>query len=282
MVRTVDQAVTLTLQCSKVPVCRPKDRAEYGSVIDLLQNKNPIREFNRDCKVTEKANRKRSSIWNEPVGMNKKGSFSSPETASASHEPSSPGYIVNLLLGILLFVVLIAVMDIWVLQAVWIVDVTLVKTQEKQAGSGISRYLKLRVARILLKYLAIVCRCRLVEDWQLSELPIVQETWLMNMELDDSSAGTGIHQNCLANNMTLANPGLMFSFSLASYHRRILSYKFQDGFDTEFAGSLIVGPDECHCEGLTSQGSSAVDSWNLNPGSVGSLSYRHRPIKGSV
>ena len=49
--------------------------------------------------------------------------------------------------------------DIWVLQAVWIVDVTLVKTQEKQAGSGISRYLKLRVARILLKYLAIACRC---------------------------------------------------------------------------------------------------------------------------
>ena len=90
-----------------------KDRAEYGSVIDLLQNKNPIREFNRDSKVTEKANRKRSSIWNEPVGMNKKGSFSSPETASASHEPSSsPGYLVNLLLGILLFVVLIAVMVI--------------------------------------------------------------------------------------------------------------------------------------------------------------------------
>ncbi|XP_034708698.1 protein NTM1-like 9 isoform X2 [Vitis riparia] len=87
-----------------------KDRAEYGYP---LQNKNPIREFNRDCKVTEKANRKRSSIWNEPVGMNKKGSFSSPETASASHEPSSsPGYLVNLLLGILLFVVLIAVMVI--------------------------------------------------------------------------------------------------------------------------------------------------------------------------
>ena len=60
------------------------------------------------------------------------------------------------------------------------------------------------------------------------------------------------------------------------------SMQFQDGFDTEFAGSLIIGPDECHCEGLTSQGSSAVDSWNLNPGSVGSLSYRHRPIKGSV
>ncbi|KAJ9680982.1 hypothetical protein PVL29_020076 [Vitis rotundifolia] len=86
-----------------------KDGAEYGFVIDLLQNKSPI----RDCKVTEKANRKRSSIWNEPVGMNKKGSFSSPETSSASHEPSSsPGYLVNLLLGILLFVVLIAVMVI--------------------------------------------------------------------------------------------------------------------------------------------------------------------------
>ncbi|KAL6322238.1 hypothetical protein AAG906_005196 [Vitis piasezkii] len=55
------------------------------------------------------------SIWNWPVGMNKKGSFSSPETASASHEPSSlPGYLVNLLVGILLFVVLIAaiVLDI--------------------------------------------------------------------------------------------------------------------------------------------------------------------------
>ena len=55
------------------------------------------------------------SIWNWPVGMNKKGSFGSPETASASHEPSSlPGYLVNLLVGILLFVVLIAaiVLDI--------------------------------------------------------------------------------------------------------------------------------------------------------------------------
>ena len=26
--------------------------------------------------------------------------------------------------------------DVWVLQAVWIVDVTLVKTQEKQVGFG--------------------------------------------------------------------------------------------------------------------------------------------------
>ena len=82
-----------------------KDRAEYGSVIDLLQNKNPIREFNKDNEVTEKANPNLSSIWNESVGMNQKGSFSSPETASASHEPSStPGYPVNLLAGILLLV----------------------------------------------------------------------------------------------------------------------------------------------------------------------------------
>ena len=41
--------------------------------------------------------------------------------------------------------------DIWVLQAVWIVDVTLVKTQEKQVGFGVVRYLKLEFARILLK-----------------------------------------------------------------------------------------------------------------------------------
>ena len=35
------------------------------------------------------------------------------------------------------------------LQAVWIVDVTLVKTQEKQVGFGVWRYLKLKVGRIL-------------------------------------------------------------------------------------------------------------------------------------
>ncbi|RVW85185.1 Protein NTM1-like 9 [Vitis vinifera] len=44
-----------------------KDRAEYGSVIDLLQNKNPIREFKKDSEVTEKANPNLSSIWNESV-----------------------------------------------------------------------------------------------------------------------------------------------------------------------------------------------------------------------
>ena len=37
----------------------------------------------------------------------------------------------------------------------------------------------------------------------LSELPIIRETWLMNMELDNSSTDTGIHQNNLANNTTV-------------------------------------------------------------------------------
>ena len=42
---------------------------------------------------------------------NGKGSFNFPDTASAVHEPSSPpGYLVNLLVGILLLVILIAVM----------------------------------------------------------------------------------------------------------------------------------------------------------------------------
>ena len=37
----------------------------------------------------------------------------------------------------------------------------------------------------------------------LSELPIIQETWLINVELDNSSTGTGIHPNGPANNMIL-------------------------------------------------------------------------------
>ena len=46
----------------------------------------------------------------------------------------------------------------------------------------------------------------------LSELSIIQETWLMNMEFDNSSTGTGIHLNGPANNMTLdAGPSHHFS-----------------------------------------------------------------------
>ncbi|XP_034708718.1 NAC domain-containing protein 62-like isoform X1 [Vitis riparia] len=92
---------------------KAKDRAEYGSATDLLQSKNPIRESKKDCEVPEKANPKLSSMTrlNEPVGSTQKGSFNSPETASASHEPSSsPAELVNFLTGIILFVILIVVM----------------------------------------------------------------------------------------------------------------------------------------------------------------------------
>ena len=84
-----------------------EDMADYGSVTDLLQNKNPIRESNKDCIVDPNANPKLSSTWNEPVGTNQRGSFGSPETASASHEPSSS---TGFLLYLLLIMVLIAVM----------------------------------------------------------------------------------------------------------------------------------------------------------------------------
>eukprot|EP00261_Vitis_vinifera_P039884 XP_019081127.1 PREDICTED: NAC domain-containing protein 21/22-like isoform X3 [Vitis vinifera] len=92
---------------------KAKDRAEYGSATDLLQSKNPIRESKKDCEVPEKANPKLSSMTrlNEPVGSTQKGSFNSPETTSASHEPSSsPAQLVNFLTGIILFVILIVVM----------------------------------------------------------------------------------------------------------------------------------------------------------------------------
>ena len=60
------------------------------------------------------------------------------------------------------------------------------------------------------------------------------------------------------------------------------SMQFQDGVDTsDFVDSLIVDPDENHCEGLTGQGSSAVDGWNLNKGYVSRLSARPKgPVKG--
>ena len=86
-----------------------EDTTDHGSVTDFLQNKNPIRESKKDCIVTQNpnANSKLSSTWNEPVGPNQRGSFGPPETASASHEPSSStGFLVYLLL----IMVLIAVM----------------------------------------------------------------------------------------------------------------------------------------------------------------------------
>ena len=85
--------------------------AEYDSATN--HNKDSIKESKKDCEVTQKANVKLSpkSIWNVPVGSNQKGSFNCPETASVSHEQSSsPDYLVNLLVGMLLFVILIAVM----------------------------------------------------------------------------------------------------------------------------------------------------------------------------
>ena len=39
--------------------------AEYGSVTDLLKNKNPVK---KDCKVSENPSPILSSIWNELVG----------------------------------------------------------------------------------------------------------------------------------------------------------------------------------------------------------------------
>ena len=50
----------------------------------------------------------------------------------------------------------------------------------------------------------------------LSELPITQETWLMNMELDNSSADAGFHENDLANNMTLGAGPSHHSSNIAS------------------------------------------------------------------
>ena len=50
----------------------------------------------------------------------------------------------------------------------------------------------------------------------LSELPITQETWLMNMELDNSSADTGIHENDIANNMTIGAGPSHHSSNIAS------------------------------------------------------------------
>ena len=84
-----------------------EDRADYGTVTDFLQNKNPIRESNKDSMVNPNANSKLSSTWNEPVGTNQRGSFGSPGTASARHEPSSS---TGLLVYLLLIMVLIAVM----------------------------------------------------------------------------------------------------------------------------------------------------------------------------
>ena len=52
----------------------------------------------------------------------------------------------------------------------------------------------------------------------LYELPIIQETWLMNMELENSSTDTGNHQNNMANNTTFGN-GL-------SYHSRTIGSDF--------------------------------------------------------
>ena len=42
-----------------------KNRAEYGSVTDLLKNKNPVK---KDCKVSENPSPILSSTWNELVG----------------------------------------------------------------------------------------------------------------------------------------------------------------------------------------------------------------------
>ncbi|RVW32591.1 Protein NTM1-like 9 [Vitis vinifera] len=112
----IPQALT-KLSCSmskseEKPVStKAKEMAEYDSATN--HNKDSIKESKKDCEVTQKANVKLSpkSIWNVPVGSNQKGSFNCPETASVSHEQSSsPDYLVNLLVGMLLFVILIAVM----------------------------------------------------------------------------------------------------------------------------------------------------------------------------
>lgn len=73
-------------------------------------------------------------------------------SASIAHKKLA--MLVNALYGVRITfyesIYVCCIRDIWVLQAVWIVDVTLVKTQEKQVGFGVWRYLKLKVGRILL------------------------------------------------------------------------------------------------------------------------------------
>ena len=88
-----------------------EDEADYGSVTDFLQNKNPNREFKKDYIVTQNpnVNSNLSSTRNEPVRTNQRGSFDSLETAFTSHEPSSSTIFV---VYFLLTMVLIAVMDV--------------------------------------------------------------------------------------------------------------------------------------------------------------------------
>ena len=68
--------------------------AEYGSVTDLLKNKNPVK---KDCKVSENPSPILSSIWNELVGK-----ISKVLQFLASLKPSSSFYLVNLLVGVVL------------------------------------------------------------------------------------------------------------------------------------------------------------------------------------
>ena len=46
------------------------------------------------------------------------------------------------------------------------------------------------------------CPCFLANGFS-SELPITQETWLMNIELNNSSEDARIHENDIANNMII-------------------------------------------------------------------------------
>ena len=90
-----------------------KERAEYVSATDLLHKKDSIKEFKKDYEVSQKDKVKSStkSTWNEPVGSHQKGSINSPKTAAISHkQSSSQDNLVNLLVGLLLFVIVIAVM----------------------------------------------------------------------------------------------------------------------------------------------------------------------------
>ena len=59
----------------------------------------------------------------------------------------------------------------------------------------------------------------------LSELPIIHETWLVNMEVDNSFTGGGILQNGLANNMTLGAGPSHHASNVASNTR---NYQVED------------------------------------------------------
>lgn len=75
----------------------------------MLHKEDSIKET--DVSQNDNVKLSPKSIWNGPVGSDQKGFADFPETAAVSHEQSSsPDYLVNLLVGLLLSLIVIAVM----------------------------------------------------------------------------------------------------------------------------------------------------------------------------